>query len=80
MYEDAENWLDRNQIPVNQSNVGYQRKWLAIRLSDAGISDYFAYHFLTLDCETLPPTPVLSVEDADLRTFPKSSVVVAAAS
>lgn len=59
---------------------GYQRKWLTIRLSDAGISDYFAYHFLTLDCETLPPTPVLSVEDADLRTFPKSSVVVAAAS
>ena len=80
MYEDAENWLDRNQIPVNQSNVGYQRKWLAIRLSDAGISDYFAYHFLTLDCETLLSTPVLSVEDADLRTFPKSSVVVAAAS
>ena len=26
VYEDAENWLDRNQIPVNQSNVGYQRK------------------------------------------------------
>lgn len=53
---------------------------LTIQLSDSGISDNFEYHFLTLDCETLPPTPVLSIEDADLRTFPKSSVVVAAAS